>query len=546
MKKLILLYLLLNNTAFADIIFNYNAHSHLKVGAGIDIEVPHMGKRSCYENVERQWLDCNEACSPVSKVEIKYINTFKELIKELKIDMSIQSSASFSAKISGFGGGADSNYKLTSNLRDYQKHQESRSLVIIKAYSDFGRQELKSYKLLPRFQNLLNENKFDEFRNECGTHFVHREKKKSMITGVIEIKNINSNIKRHLKTYFETEMKSNLSYAEVLSGNASSKFTSDIQAFLEEANKMGSLEMSLTAHGGTGLTALGSVISNATSDDFKSLLSGMSSYVTSMSAATSPSESYYLIPYSTFESAAPTVKYGPKRFKWLNKLFDLDLQVQGRIERLGDIAENTPELFETYYSSEQAYYKKIQAFIESLATDCIKNNICEEKNLQLAEILWPNDLLINNKLMETCHYTDLYSEDGSKKIGKILSEVSLSVRGELPFLTFTNTDTLNVFYFDSKSQLHEVDNRQVSWVIKDINKDSSKYFARIDHVKFDLKNLGLKKVKRTQKLINEISQSYKETRKNSYIIEAQDLNNFTQKFRVIQTKRKLCPVEKKI
>ncbi len=313
-------------------VYNYHPSTPLLLGAGVDPKDPLNVIPSCISYDEHRI----EKTAVTTEFSLSLLRTRRDLYEKLNI------SASMSAHYLFFS--ADGSLSID---RDYSF--ESDTIVwILKAYTDFGRKEARHPELLPEAQALVTSDP-DEFSRRYGTEVILQERRAVQIVAIFSLSNMAERQKDILQRSFR-------------GGISLRSFGADVAAnyskFVSEAAKVSSLNVSVYALGGGGISNLADIIQNQT--DIDVITDSLQQYTSNFN----------------FDSSAP-IQYlsgSMSRFGWrgnpidityrdqvLSDLYILYKDIQAVKDRLQYLTSSSPDspLGKLITAEQRNYYREV-------------------------------------------------------------------------------------------------------------------------------------------------------------------------------------------
>lgn len=175
----------------------------MKLGRGVTKSFPLNKHFSCfneagsvYQSTDRVGLSGSVA----SEMKIAIVNDKKTLDQVIGISGQLSAHTTFSKLLEKLGTPAVS---LGFGAGKKDSMDESTLALVINVESDFGRYELsqkngQELKLRTVFQDMLDEGRYNEFMQKCGTHYIAQENRGGRITAVIKISQLSKDKKKQL------------------------------------------------------------------------------------------------------------------------------------------------------------------------------------------------------------------------------------------------------------------------------------------------------------------------------------------------------------
>ncbi len=244
----------------------YSATSTTTIGSGIDVDLINQQRFNCltFQDSDIKWLDTDGSTRTTATVEL--VTDYKSLAKTLNLEADYKSKADVSIAALKAGASMSLNVKYDTFAKD-----ENRSLaIVVKAQSDYGRKGLRKYTLDQEFQDLLNANDDQTFRQRCGTHTVVAEHRTALVAAVILLNEVSASGRQSLESMFKSSgnFSGSINVAQV---TASSESTASFKKLVETASKLSKMSISfeskqMTARRCSMVSGVASRVSNSESD----------------------------------------------------------------------------------------------------------------------------------------------------------------------------------------------------------------------------------------------------------------------------------------
>ncbi len=474
MKSLLLL-LFFPSVLWASIQMPYHPGSALKLGGGVDTDLPFDLKENCIQYAGVNWAHVDQGAM---KLELKsgLVKTREDLFHSLKIDAKISAKAKF--KI--ISGNASYEYKLA---KSYQGLEDTLN-YLVQAYYDFGLKELSDYSLKPAYQKLLDEGKYSEFKKRCGTHFAVASNQIVSVSMLLSAKNLNHTEIKDLSHHFTASVS-----ATALSADAKANLARNYKL----ASSYGKTELKLDSIGGDPKVFNG--FGNTT--DITKALESLEKFLSGVRKETSAPVNFLLMPFENF--GLPRVELDEALDAFLEKAYYRSLDLE---ERLAKISSELKAFsaFESRYNRELkiAQYQILRDLrdLDRLVQNCREFGDCNLEDLNFEGPILPffTDSLQEHHLAAIRH---------GKRAQVVLS-------GKL-------IDMDLVANVSIERQFEDLSTGEQSWQSFDLARDVStgRFVGVIDEVEFDS----------SRDLARFLSQA-------RYIVKVTDLNHRTETYQL--------------
>jgi hypothetical protein len=402
-------------------VMGWYPNSGIALGKGVSKSYPLKEFQSCvsYNPKTIRPLDSNNSVK--TKVKISLVTNTKTMHSTLGISGKVGANLAFISKVPVGDLNAQFGMENTRDIND------SSLALVISAEADYGRYEIEPFDttegltLKPKFQQMLAAGETNQFMQQCGTHFVIRERRRGAIHAVIKISELTKSKKRQLQASLQlgqtpannpvtpaptgdAETGANRMFTnptEVAQAVTPSKLPANISLgvdnFLREAKESGgSVIVEFTTDGGGGLENQTDLFSEG-KITFESLMKTVSQYLASFAQTNLPSPDqnynyvnlpgapfqYHLAPYSLIGVPLNTREIN---FGQLEELYYLTIGANSNLEILREVIEDltpteSPESFQ-YVSKKISTYVNFMSDISKLADVIVSTG----RTLQTSEI----------------------------------------------------------------------------------------------------------------------------------------------------------------
>lgn len=384
-------------------VLGWYPNSGIALGKGIAKNFPLKEFQSCvaFNPKTIRPLDSNNSVK--TKIKISLVTNTKSMHSTLGISGKVGANLAFISKIPLGDLSAQFGMENTKDIND------SSIALVISAEADYGRYEIEptdveqGLTLKPKFQQMMAEGNITQFIQQCGTHFVIRERRRGAVHAIIKITDLTKSKKRKLQASLQlgtspatndNETAGNRLYPNVQSnflGSTPSSIPANISLgvdnFLREAKESaGNVVIEFTTDGGGGLENQTDLF-NEGKITFEALMKTVSKYLASFARVNLPSPdqnySYVSLPGAPFQYHLASysllgVNLNVKDLNYgqLEELYYLTVGANSNLEILRSIIEDlspteSPEAFQYVSNKISAYLNfisKISILAENIVT----------------------------------------------------------------------------------------------------------------------------------------------------------------------------------
>ncbi|MDH4466625.1 MAG: hypothetical protein QE271_01090 [Bacteriovoracaceae bacterium] len=423
------------NTESTEVIGWY-PNSGVSLGKGVSKSFPLKEYQSCvsYNPKTIHPLDANNSVN--TKMKISLVTNTKEMHKALGISGRIGANLAFISKLPLGDIGAQFGTEKSQDISD------SSIALVISAEADYGRYELEPVDneegliLKAKFKQLIDQGNYKNFMQQCGTHFVIRERRRGAVHAIIKVSDLTKSKKRKLQASLQlgntnepdAEVDPNNIYPAskpAFQGSSSVKIPASVSLgidnFLKEAKESdGTVEIEFTTDGGGGLENQTDLFEEG-KITFEGLLKTTAKYLSSFSRVNLPEQNettnyanlpgapyqYHIVPYSLL---GVNLNYSNVNYSQLEELYYLMIGAYSNKEILKTIIEDltpteSPESFQ-YVSKKITEISTYMTKINALADKIISGKSIEPSEIptlppvDLATVLPQATLLQSDFLCE--------------------------------------------------------------------------------------------------------------------------------------------------
>ncbi|TGQ83718.1 hypothetical protein EN850_02955 [Mesorhizobium sp. M8A.F.Ca.ET.207.01.1.1] len=412
----------------------YGITSDLAIGDSVDAIDPSKPKERCLDNPDGNVKQDTQGAVH-STLSFKFIKDINEFQNELKVDYSAE--ASSSANLGKILGG-NSTIKNFGHFENFLKNDSETALIIIEAEADHGRDLMQDFTIRDEFKKYLNAKDYKEFRKHCGTHFVRGWTRKSSISVVYELSNIDREAKVVLNNTFSYSGGANFD-VKVLSGDAKASASTTLADTLALAQRLGKVTATVDSAGGGGIaTNLKAIVSagDPTKKEFiDTLLTKMAEASTDFTYANSAPDTFLFTPWPQLDFTV--LDFNANNYEKLGKIYKYLLRVDQRLATYEDYKAKDVHLWEQYFRVNQEELSALRNQLVVAYSDCRNSGSCDFDVKNDVDGLILDDVLVGGKLDTKCLYANTYADQVSGKIvesGKFISSIVVVWDSKINFL----------------------------------------------------------------------------------------------------------------
>jgi hypothetical protein len=330
-------------------------------------------------------------------------------------------------------------------IEDITDADERTISILIRATSEQGRLGLKKRNLKPEFQQLIDSGNNEVFIQKCGTHFVSLENRGNDVYILVNIKGLNSAMKKKLITDYRSG--ADFSIEDALSVN--SKTSLSYKNFIDRASKFGKIEIHYNAVGTGGVNVLESLVKNLNPNNLDSILSALSEAIKTATKENAAPLRYHIAPMSIFGLKTPP--FDNKKFEFISRLYKKLLVLNTRIRDIERLKDSRIQEFAYYYSAKLKEYQYQRQNLIAQLEGCANNGNCNLPEPEMDDtIIFPEDMLHDVTIEITSYYRDAVNSDG-KKVGQLLDNVSFRCVGSMDHADYFSN--MQFGYLDKENEI---------------------------------------------------------------------------------------------
>jgi hypothetical protein len=336
-----------------------------------------------------------------TKLSSSFVGSNKEILKQLDIGVTSSMDMNFAELFSGSAS-------FSAHYNKYFNLKEDEAAFTLVLSQDYGRQGILSSEILPKYQKLLDEGKFSEFRSQCGTHYYTLLSKRSYVMALVRMKGLSTETKSDLALRYSSSL-------SIPSIDMSGKLGIDYVKMVKEVEQLTNISIEFYSIGGEGVSKLSSVIANSTNNNISQMVKSISLYAESMSSSNSAPAKFKVAMYAGFPNESLNLSYREKR-----KLKKILKNTENNIIAI-DKLEQDQGIIESHYSSYLIEYLLRQNESHKKMVDkCFTEGIC---NIEIPNELkaFTIDKSLDKKIIEVnCQYEQFKGREYLSTIKPIL------------------------------------------------------------------------------------------------------------------------------
>lgn len=402
MKKILLGTLLLSSLSQAQIYKTYEVPFNPDRIQGLGLGYDALYKNdSGIECVQKNIIDLDDTNNLGSKMSSNFVSNHRELLETMDIGMSMSADMTF-AELFSAQGSFSAHYNKTFKLK------EDEISFVLYLTQDYGRKAIVNPELKPQYQALLDEGKYEGFRELCGTHYYTLMQRKSYVVAMVKI----SGLSKETKKSFDAKYSSKL---ELDAFDIGGTFSASYKQLMQEVNKLAKVSVEFFAIGGDGIVKLTDVMNSSTSQDINAIVQGLTKYAETMTEDKAAPAKFKLNLYPGYPYDAVRLNFREKRL--------IDLLVknsQRNMDLVTSLEADEGEVLDRYSDYAMKYlYDQIDSN-EKMVMDCIATGNCDLKRPKDLDIITKEDSLRDIKVFGECSYK---RHQGSEYITKLQARV---------------------------------------------------------------------------------------------------------------------------
>ncbi|MGO6943430.1 hypothetical protein [Rhizobium johnstonii] len=421
---------------------SFGTESTLAIGDSIDVIDPNVARERCIEVKDGDIKKDTEG-AVASHLSFSFVKDFKSFENTLNVSYSVE--ASGSAKLGKILGGGTTLTNFGA-FESFLKEENSSALIIVEASANQGRELIQDFALRDKYQGLLTQKKYDEFRNLCGTHFIRGWTRKSSIRVIFKISNIDKQGKLVLENTMKATTKGNFDL-EALSGETKVDLSSSLKDTLILASKLGRVSARVDATGGKGIPTITQILQagDPTDPTFTGkLLSSLAEVAKDFDINNSAPDLFLVMRYPSIKSS--DVKFDAENFDRLGKIYRALLVIDQRLSVYEDYKEKDPVLWAKYFRVSTEEIANARTGLIGAFDNCRNQGKCDYALPEVKGLIL-DDLFTMGILKATCIHS--YNHDdviNGKKVEafRYLSSIAITWESQVSFLDAIDFESTQV------------------------------------------------------------------------------------------------------
>jgi hypothetical protein len=416
----------------------YASSSELMLGVGVDELDPDKARSVCL-NFSNDDIISDVAGAVESRLKTSAAFRTSDFENDFKYDYSVVSSASagidkvFSAKSSVSNAGK---YEM------FLKNVSANFTIFVEAEADHGSDRIRYSKgLLPEFQKMIDDGKFDEFRQKCGTHFVSSKRLISRITIIYNARQVSNSMKALIEQSMTAGFEGSMTI-KLLTAGAKTDISTKLSDILTLARANGGVETDIKTRGGVGVAGISAALNNITfkPDEIGAVYKALYEASRDLTRANASPEEFNLISYEIF--GAPRPQMTEEAFDLLDKLFRRLVIIDASVAVYDGYEVNRPIIFDKYFRNVRDKLMVARGLIFDAYRTCRSGGDCVIPQLDgIEDLVFLEDLFSGSRFEAFCTLgTKLTDPLGTE--GYYLTSADLVVTGDVRFsedLDFAST-----------------------------------------------------------------------------------------------------------
>ena len=436
--------LLLSNQGHANIDetlqVKYSDDTELQLGVGVDEFEPSKARQFCLEFTSVDVIkDVNG--STAAQINTRGLSKISDFENDFNFDYSVETTAN---------AGVDKLFKVDSTLKNtgkfalYLKNYRTNFGIIVDATAKHGSERvLYSKGLKEKFQKLLDEGNYEEFRNKCGTHFVSSRTIISELSVIINASNLSRTLKNTVNQTWSASFGASGSF-DGLTAGATAKSTTTVSNLLTIMKKHGEITHDIKSRGGKGIGSIGSILASSSykPEDIQEIYKSIAKAAEDFTVENAVPETFNLISYEIFGAKPPTVD--TVTFRQLEKIYKKVVRIDAAVDIYKNYKNNRPTLHKKYFKPIHDSLLIIRAQLVSRYKECRAGGKCLlPSTIELEDLIFLEDIFINSEFGVSCiQGHDLLDIAGKRR--NFLSSADFIVSGKIQFLEELDLDLIQI------------------------------------------------------------------------------------------------------
>ena len=426
----------------------YDSHSSFALGDGVDITNLAGPRKNCIDlNASARGQDAPNGTSEIH-ASISVIKNMDDL--ETKLDRSLSLEASLSGSYIKFAQGrAQTN--LSKTYSRFLREVRSSLMLSVRVVADHGRTWL-DYRLRPEARQLIAENRLEDFRQMCGSHFIRAERHESaleydvIVTGLArETKDM---LAKEASASFETK-----GGTGGISATARGSVQDSLKSFVRVARHFGQISINARLVGAPSIATLAPALTRIDVSDPASvneLFSNWGKVLEGFEGSKGVTRDFILLKYNEL----PEFDQADEKFAFLGEVTKRLMLVEQLLQDYASHRESEgEELWKLYFKGKAENLKVLQDRLISAYTKCSSLDECPFESLPSDAVGFSiEDILYNGKLKATCGWGVNTADERSA----VLSDIAVYWYGWMNFPNFVDADATRSFRIDASGNRHAI------------------------------------------------------------------------------------------
>ncbi len=424
---------------------SFGKDSLIVIGDSVDVIDPITPKTRCIEfedTAENVRFDTEGAVS--SEIDFKIIKNLRQFENTFKLDYRVEasSSANFAEVLSG-----KASVTNFGKLENYLKEERTSILLLIEAKADHGREIIRNFDLKNEYKDLLKSGNVDEFRKNCGTHFIRGWNRVSTVSVYVEITGLDQQAKFIIENTLDTSVEGKAKLVK-FGAEAKLKTTTKISNALKLAEKFGKVKATASARGGKGIETIEALVNTQPLSDpdvLSNLLEHISDAASDFTIKNSAPDQFIIVAYPQLD--VQSVTFDQVSYEKLGEIYKALLIADQEVERHNRLKESRYDVWNKYFRVNYEEVNNIRDALIEMYTNCKRFGKCEgviPSNINNIRI---EDLFDKGSLVGGCSYKKW---SGNKNL---LSSILVTWNSSFYASDDIDFDSLNAFVIDSELQV---------------------------------------------------------------------------------------------
>ena len=428
----------------------YDSRSPFALGDGVDIANLASPRKNCIDlKASAKGEDAPNGTSEIH-ASISVIKNMDDL--ETKLDKSLSLEASLSGSYLKFAKGkAQTN--LSRTYSRFLREMRSSLMLSIRIVADHGRTWL-DYRLRPEAQELIAENRLEDFRQMCGSHFIRAERRESaleydvIVTGLArETKDM---LAKEASASFEAKGRQGIS-----SVSARGSVQDSLKSFVRVARHFGQISINARLVGAPSIATLAPALTKVDVTDPASvneLFSNWGKVLEGFQGSQGVTRDFILLKYPELSDFDQT----DEKFAFLGEVTKRLMLVEQLLQEYASYEEHEEkELWDIYFKGRTENLEALRDRLIGEYTKCSSLDECAIERLPSDVVGFSiEDVLYNGKLKATCGWGFEAQVAGEPKA--VLSDIAIYWHGWMNFPNFVDRDATKAFRIDAAGERHDI------------------------------------------------------------------------------------------